>query len=49
MNIKFEEYKNNVLKDPEVLAEYEVLQPEMEILDEMMDIRCDNNKTQKKK
>jgi len=45
--IKYSEYKNKVLKNPEVKAEYDALQPEYDIIQAMIDARNSLNITQK--
>ena len=45
--IKYSEYKKKVLKNPEVKAEYDALQPEYDIIQAMIDARNYLNITQK--
>lgn len=45
--IKYSEYKKKVLENPEVKAEYDVLQPEYDIIQAMIDARNSLNITQK--
>ena len=40
-------YKQKSLKDPEVKAEYDALQPEYDIIQAMIDARVEQNMTQK--
>ncbi len=40
-------YKQNVLQNPEVKAEYDALQPEYDIIQAMIDARIKQNMTQK--
>lgn len=42
----FQKLKEELLKDPEVLAEYESLKPEMEIIQALVNARIQQNLTQ---
>lgn len=46
-SIKFSEYKKELLKDPEVKAEYDKLEEEFALASEIIQLRKDNNITQK--
>lgn len=43
----YKEYKEKVLKNPEVRAEYEALEPEYDIIQAIIDARVKQNMTQK--
>ena len=43
----FNDYLNEQLKDPEIKAEYEALEPEFAIIQAMIDARVSQNMTQK--
>ena len=43
----YRDYKEKVLQNPEVKAEYDALQPEYEIIQAMIDARISQNITQK--
>jgi transcriptional regulator with XRE-family HTH domain len=43
----YRQYKENALKDPEVKAEYEALEPEYDIIQAMIDARTKEGLTQK--
>ena len=45
--MKFSDYKEKALQDPEVKAEYDALQPEFDIIQAMIDARNNQNMTQK--
>lgn len=42
----FQAFKKELLKDPEVLAEYEALQPEYEVIKALIGARIEQNLTQ---
>ena len=44
---KYSDYKNKVLQNPEVKAEYDALQPEYDIIQAMIEVRNKLNITQK--
>ena len=44
---KYEDYKRKALKNPEVKAEYDSLQPEYDLIQAMIDARKAQNMTQK--
>lgn len=44
---KFEDFLKEQLKDPKVRAEYDALQPEMDIIQALIDARKGQNLTQK--
>lgn len=44
---EFEEFKNELLSDPEVKKEYDALEPEYDIIQAMIDARIKQNITQK--
>ncbi len=46
-SIKFSEYKKELLKDPEVKAEYDKLEEEFALASEIIQLRKDKNITQK--
>ena len=43
----YQAYKKNVLKDPEIKAEYEALEPEFDIIQALIDARLQQHLTQK--
>lgn len=43
----YKDYKEKVLKDPEVKKEYDALQPEYDLIQAMIDARISENLTQK--
>ena len=43
----YKDYKKRALQNPEVKAEYDVLQPEYDIIQAMIDARVQQNMTQK--
>lgn len=43
----FKEIKNELMKNPEFVKEYEAIQPEMDIIRAMVDARISQNLTQK--
>ena len=43
----FKEKKNELMKNPEFVKEYEAIQPEMDIIRAMVDARISQNLTQK--
>ena len=43
----YKAYKQKVLQNPEVKAEYDALQPEYDIIQAMIDARVEQNMTQK--
>lgn len=43
----YRNYKEKILNDPEVKAEYDALQPEYDIIQAMLNARIDQNMTQK--
>ena len=43
----YKDYKNRALRNPEVKAEYDALQPEYDIIQAMIDARVQQNMTQK--
>ena len=43
----FQKFKEELLKDPEVRAEYEALQPEYEVIRALVGARIEQNLTQK--
>lgn len=43
----YRDYKNKVLQNPEIKAEYDALQPEFDIIQAMIDARIRQNITQK--
>ncbi|MCQ2549374.1 MAG: helix-turn-helix transcriptional regulator [Lachnospiraceae bacterium] len=43
----FKDYKEKALKNPEVKAEYDALQPEYDLIQAMIDARISQNMTQK--
>ena len=45
--MKFSDYKEKALQNPEVKAEYDALQPEYDIIQAMIDARNNQNMTQK--
>ncbi|EKE14820.1 MAG: transcriptional regulator [uncultured bacterium] len=46
-HLSFNTYKKQVLKDPELKAEYDRLQPEFAIIDALIKSRAKNNLTQR--
>lgn len=46
-SVKFSEYKKELLKDPEVKAEYDKLEEEFSLASEIIQLRKDKNITQK--
>ena len=44
---RFSEYKNEAMKDPEIKAAYDALQPEYDIIQTIIDVRKRKNMTQK--
>lgn len=44
---EFQKFKEELLKDPEVRAEYEALKPEMEVIRALVGARIEQNLTQK--
>lgn len=44
---RYSDYKEKVLLDPEVRAEYDALQPEYDLIQAMIDARTSQNLTQK--
>lgn len=45
--MNFDEYKSELLKNPEVKAEYEALEPEYELMRQIINARIEQNMTQK--
>ena len=45
--IDYEEFKKEILSDPETKAAYDALTPEYDIIQAMIDIRKESNLTQK--
>ena len=45
--MNFDEYKSELLKNPEVKAEYEALAPEYELMRQIINARIEQNMTQK--
>ena len=43
----YKDYKNKILQNPKVKAEYDALQPEYDIIQTMIDARVQQNMTQK--
>ena len=43
----YEEFRKELLNDPEVAAEYEALEPEFDIIRSLMEARISQNMTQK--
>lgn len=43
----FKDYKEKALKNPEIKAEYDALQPEYDLIQAMIDARISQNMTQK--
>ena len=43
----YKNYKKRALQNPEIKAEYDVLQPEYDIIQAMIDARVQQNMTQK--
>lgn len=45
--IKFDDYRDEQLKDPEFRKEYDAMQPEMDVIRALIDARNEQNLTQK--
>ena len=45
--MNFDEYKSELLNNPEIKAEYEALEPEYELMRQIINARIEQNMTQK--